>query len=604
MGEKKETALTDPERMAGVWANFGERGRKIVEDFLERQAKDNGYQVTDPVVIGKAFLEMGAKMMADPAKLAQAQADFWRDYSQLWQEASRRMMGGEAAPVAEPEKGDRRFADEAWTEQAVFDFIKQSYLLASNWIRTTVKEVEGLDPETARKVDFYSRQFVDAMAPTNFALTNPKVLKATLETGGENLLKGLDNLLSDLEKGKGRLSISMTDLDAFTLGENVATTPGKVVFQNDLMQLIQYAPSTETVYEKPLLIVPPWINKYYVLDLKEKNSFIKWALDRGHSVFVISWVNPDETLSHKTFENYMFEGPLAAMDAIEKATGEREIDLLGYCIGGTLCACALAYLAAKGDPDWQGRVASATFLTTLIDFKNAGEISVFIDDEQLGLLQEHMNKKGYLEGAHMSTVFNLLRDQDLIWSFVVNNYLLGRDPLPFDLLYWNADTTRMPAMMHGFYLRNMYLDNKLIEPGALQIAGVPIDLGKIEVPVYVLATREDHIAPWTSTYAALNTYCGPMRFVLSASGHIAGVINPPNRNKYCHWTNSKKPKNPETWLKNAQRNDGSWWPDWEKWVKRRAGRKDVPAREREPGSGGLKAIEDAPGSYVKKRSSE
>lgn len=601
MGKKKETALIDPERMAGVWADFGERGRKIVEDFLERQAEDNGYQVADPVVIGKAFLEMGAKIMADPAKLARAQGEFWRGYSRLWQETSRRMMGEEAAPVAEPEKGDKRFLDEAWTEQAVFDFIKQSYLLASNWIRSTVKEVDGLDPETARKVDFYSRQFVDAMAPTNFALTNPKVLKATLETGGENLLKGLDNLLADLEKGKGRLSISMTDLDAFTLGVNVATTPGKVVFQNDLMELIQYAPSTETVYEKPLLIVPPWINKYYVLDLKEKNSFIKWAVDRGQTVFIISWVNPDETLSGKTFDDYMFEGPLAAMDAIGEATGERVVDLLGYCIGGTLCACTLAYLAANDDPQSRGRVASATFLTTLIDFKNAGEISVFIDDEQLGLLQEHMDKKGYLEGAHMSAVFNLLRDQDLIWSFVVNNYLLGRDPLPFDLLYWNADTTRMPAMMHGFYLRNMYLDNKLIEPGALQIAGVPIDLGKIELPVYVLATREDHIAPWTSTYAAVNAYCGPVRFVLSGSGHIAGVVNPPNRNKYCHWTNSRKPKNPETWLKNAKRNDGSWWPDWDKWLKRFAG-KQVPARE--PGAGGLKAIEDAPGAYVKMRSSE
>jgi polyhydroxyalkanoate synthase len=600
MSERPDSSdqATEADQWAQAMADIAERSQRIVNTFIERQADSNGFSIPDPGVVSKAFIDMSTRMMADPAKLVEAQARLWQDYIGLWQATAERMMGKEAEPVAVPEKGDRRFKDEAWDEGLIFDFVKQSYLLTSQWIQSTVRDVEGLDRHTARKVDFYTRQFVNAMAPSNFVATNPKVLRTTLDSKGENLVKGLDNLLGDLEKGEGRLRISMTDADAFVLGENVAASPGKVVYQNDLMQLVQYAPSTDTVCQRPLLIVPPWINKFYVLDLQPRNSFIKWAVDQGHTVFVISWVNPDETLAHKIFDDYMLEGPLAALDAIEAATGEAKTNIVGYCIGGTLTACTLAYMAAKGDE----RAATATFLTSMVDFEDAGELEVFIDEEQLDLLEDHMNRLGYLEGSQMATVFNMMRDNDLIWSFVVNNYLMGRDPLPFDLLYWNSDSTRMPAMMHNFYLRNMYLENKVVEPGGVGLDGVPIDLRKITVPVYIISTREDHIAPWKSTYAATQLYSGPVKFVLAASGHIAGVVNPPVANKYCHWTNARNAKSPDTWLKGAKQHEGSWWPDWDAWLGRRGPKTRVPARV--PGEGKLKAIEDAPGSYVKVRLSE
>jgi polyhydroxyalkanoate synthase len=432
------------------------------------------------------------------------------------------------------------------------------------------------------------------MAPSNFVATNPKVLKATLDSRGENLIKGYENLLADLERGNGRLDIAMTDYAAFRLGENVAVTPGKVVFQNEMMQLIQYAPGTEKVHRRPLLIVPPWINKFYILDLKPKNSFIKWAVEQGQTVFVISWVNPGRELAHKSFDDYMLDGPLAALEAIEEATGEREINVIGYCIGGTLTAAMLAYMTAKRDK----RVASVTFFTALVDFAEAGELSVFIDDDQLDQLEKHLEYKGYLEGRYMAQVFNLMRGNDLIWSFVVNNYLLGREPFPFDLLYWNSDSTRMPAMMHGFYLRNMYQRNLLAKPGGIRLNNVAIDLRKIRQPVYIISTREDHIAPWKSTYAATQIYRGKVRFVLSASGHIAGVVNPPSANKYCYWTNEQTPPDPEAWLEKAQRHEGSWWLDWAAWIAKHGGGM-VAARK--PGGGVLTPIEDAPGSYVRVR---
>ncbi|PIW27933.1 MAG: class I poly(R)-hydroxyalkanoic acid synthase [Rhodospirillales bacterium CG15_BIG_FIL_POST_REV_8_21_14_020_66_15] len=577
---------------------LNERCQRIVQRFWERQAEQHGFQIPDPLVIGKAFFELGAAMLQDPAKLAEAQARLWQGYAELFDAASKRLKGEAAAPVAEPAKDDKRFKDEAWSENVVFDTLKQSYLLTSNWIREAVHDVEGLDPKTREKVNFYTRQWVNALAPTNFAATNPKVIQRTLDTKGDNLVKGLDHLLEDLERGEGQLRISMTDDKAFKLGENIAVSPGKVVFQNDLMQLIQYAPTTETVFKRPLLIVPPWINKFYILDLQPKNSFIKWAVDQGHTTFVVSWVNPDERLSHKTFADYMLEGPLAAMDAIKDATGEDSVNLIGYCIGGTLTAATLAWMAAQpSSSNWGGdRVASATFFTTMTDFKEPGELGVFIDEEQLDLLEQHMAEKGFLEGSHMSQVFNMMRDNDLIWSFVVNNYLLGREPMAFDLLYWNSDSTRMPAMMHGMYLRKMYLENKLVEPGGITLAGTPIDLAKVKTPAYLLSTHDDHIAPWKSTYKATQLYSGPIRFVLSASGHIAGVINPPAANKYCYWTKTgKPPRDPDKWFAGAARNDGSWWPDWQTWVAKKSGGR-VAARR--PGDGGLKALEDAPGSYV------
>jgi polyhydroxyalkanoate synthase len=417
-------------------------------------------------------------------------------------------------------------------------------------------------------------------------------MRETVASGGQNLIKGFANLLEDLTRGKGgQLKPKMTDEEAFSLGENIGVTPGKVVFQNDLMQLIQYTPSTKQVYTQPLLIIPPWINKYYILDLREKNSFVKWAVEQGHTVFIVSWVNPDARFAGKTFENYLNDGPLAALKAVERATGEREVNVIGFCLGGTLVATALGYLAAKGEK----RVKSATFFATLLDFQSPGELEVFIDEPQVEALEKRMQERGYLEGSEMATTFNMLRANDLIWSFVVNNYLLGRDPFPFDLLYWNSDSTRMPAAMHSFYLRNMYLRNQLAQPGGIVLNDTPIDLSKVKIPIYFISTIEDHIAPWKSTYAGAQLFKAPVRFVLGGSGHIAGIINPPSNNKYGYWTHDRLGSDPDDWLKGATQHTGSWWTDWARWIAKQAGEK-VPARL--PGEGKLKALEDAPGSYV------
>jgi polyhydroxyalkanoate synthase len=593
--EKTETTgfkLPDPAEIGRSMADIAERSQRIVSEWLKRQADAN--HSPDPLNIASAFMEMTARLIASPGHLVEAQLGFWRDYMSLWQNTTRRIMGIATEPVIDAPSTDRRFKDDAWKENEVFDFIKQSYLLSARYVQDVVKQVDGLDAKTAQKVDFYARQFVDAMSPSNFLLTNPEVLRKTAETGGENLLKGLNNLLSDLEQGKGKLRIKMTDMEAFQLGENIGVSPGKVVYQNDLMQLIQYTPSTETVLKRPLLIAPPWINKFYILDLRPRNSFVRWAVSQGHTVFMISWVNPDAKLAEKNFEDYMQEGYLAALDAIERATGEREVNAIGYCLGGTLLSSTLAYMAAKKDD----RIKSATFFVTLTDFEDAGELGVFIDEEQLKALEEKMNKRGYLEGSEMATTFNMLRANDLIWSFVVNNYLLGNDPFPFDLLYWNADSTRMPAKMHSFYLRKMYQENLLSKPGGITLSGVPIDLRKIKTPAYFLSTREDHIAPWKSTYRGTQLLSGPKRFVLAASGHIAGVVNPPDSGKYSHWINKDLPGDAEEWFKGATEMAGSWWPDWHRWVTA-LGKEQVPARI--PGKGKLKAIEDAPGSYVKVR---
>ena len=588
-------ASADAERLQAAFKDIAERSQKLLQDFAER-TRAEGPQPLDPMKLTQTFLDFTAKMLADPQKLVQAQMALWQDYMRLWQATAQRLMGQPAAPVVEPAKGDKRFNDPAWKDEVVFDYLKQSYLLTARWLQGTIKDVEGIDDKTAQKVDFYARQFIDAMSPSNFAMTNPTVVKATVESKGENLVKGLQNLLTDLERGKGKLAIRQTDMNAFKVGGNVATSKGKVVFQNELMQLIQYAPATDEVYKVPLLIVPPWINKFYILDLKPENSFIKWATEQGYTVFVISWVNPDEKLSRLEFADYMHKGPLAALDAIEKATGEKKVSAIGYCIGGTLMATTLAYMAARKDE----RIASITFFTAQVDFTEPGELGVFIDEEQLSNLEALMAKKGYLEGSEMATTFNMLRANDLIWSFVVNNYLMGKDPFPFDLLFWNADATRMPAAMHSYYLRNMYQKNLLVQPGGITIDNVPIDLRKIDIPVYLQAGKEDHIAPAKSVYKATHLFSGPVRFMLAGSGHIAGVVNPPKAKKYQHWLNETK-KNPpslDEWRAGAKEFAGSWWHDWDKWLSAQSGPK-VPARV--PGEGGLKAIEDAPGSYVQVR---
>ncbi|MEO8305240.1 MAG: class I poly(R)-hydroxyalkanoic acid synthase [Betaproteobacteria bacterium] len=585
----------DPVALVESLRIAAEKSAKAIGDFAQRQAGSAGTsRMTDELGLGKAFMEVAAKMMANPYRMAEAQMNLWWDYMSLWQASTTKLLGGIAEPIVEPIKGDKRFRHEDWQEHFLFDYIKQSYLITARWLHDSVGNVEGLDEATKRKVDFFTRQYIDALAPSNFALTNPEVFRETIATGGQNLVKGLNNLLDDIERGNGRLKISMTDPKAFELGVNIATTPGKVVFENELFQLLQYEPTTAKVAKRPLLVIPPWINKYYILDLREKNSFVKWATDQGTTVFVISWVNPDAKLAGKDFEDYLTDGTLAALSAIEKATGEKEVNALGYCLGGTLLAATLAYMAAKKDH----RIVSGTFMTSLVDFTRAGELEVFIDEDQVASLERKMSERGYLEGSEMANTFNMLRANDLIWSFVINNYLLGRDPFPFDLLHWNSDATRMPATMHSFYLRNMYMNNLLRVPGGITLAGVAIDLSKIAVPTYFVSAIEDHIAPWKTTYAGPRVVAGKSRFVLSGSGHIAGMINPPAAGKYGFWTNDKLPENPDEWLAGAKQHEGSWWPHWNDWL---AGKRGPEVAARTPGKGKLKVIEAAPGSYARLR---
>ncbi|MGE5386194.1 MAG: class I poly(R)-hydroxyalkanoic acid synthase [Betaproteobacteria bacterium] len=598
---EEKTRIPDPVEMARTYAEVAQRASRLMTQFLEKNACAKMPAVRDELGVARAFMDMSARLLANPYKVAQSQMNMMWDFCTLWQRSTLRMMGMSAlAPVAAPIKGDNRFRDAAWEQHFLFDFIKQSYLITARHLHETVSNVEGLEQQTRQKIDFFTRQYIDALSPSNFALTNPEVFRETLKSHGQNLLQGLNNLLQDVEAGDGKLRIRMTDTTAFEMGKNVAMTPGKVVFQNELFQLIQYSPTTPQQLKRPLLIVPPWINKYYILDLREKNSMVKWATDQGHTTFIISWVNPDERLAKKTFEDYVTEGALTAIDQVEQATGEKEVDLIGYCLGGTLLATTLAYMAAKKDK----RAASATFLTTLIDFSEPGELGVFLDPATVAHIERRMHRRGYLEGSEMAGTFNMMRANDLIWSFVVHNYLMGRAPFPFDLLYWNSDSTRMPAAMHSFYLRNMYMKNALREPGGIDIAGVAIDVRSIKAPCYFLSAIEDHIAPWKSTYMGACLPSGPVKFVLGGSGHIAGVVNPPAANKYGYWLNDtvggKLPENPEDFVAGAAFHAGSWWTHWHDWVSGLKGANTmVPARE--PGSGALKVLEEAPGSYVKRR---
>ena len=586
----------NPEQVHQVLREVAERSGRILGEFAQRHVANSvSAAVSDELGIAKAYMDLYARMLGNPYVLASASANLMFDYVRLWQSSWLKLLGMETKPVAEPAKGDSRFKDEDWDSNFLFDFVKQSYLIAARQIQHAVANVDGLPEESQKKVAFFTRQYVDALAPSNFILTNPQVLRETVSSGGQNLVKGLNNLLADIEKGEGQLRISMTDESAFQLGKNVATTPGKVVFQTDLMQLIQFSPTTREVYRRPLVIIPPWINKYYILDLRERNSFIKWATDQGHTVFVLSWVNPDARLAQKGFDDYMLEGTLAALDAVEQATGERKINFIGYCLGGTLLGCTLAWLAAKGED----RVGCSTYFVSLLDFSAPGELGVFIDEQQVQALERKMNERGYLEGSEMAGTLNLLRANDLVWSFVINNYLLGKDPFPFDLLYWNSDSTRMPARMHSFYLRNMYMKNLLGTPGGITLAGVPIELSKVKLPAYFISTVEDHIAPWKTTYRGARYLGGPVRFVLGGSGHIAGIVNPPAAKKYHYWTNEALPETPEQWFEGATQHPGSWWDDWQAWMDARNAGEKVPARV--PGDGKLKVLEDAPGSYVMQR---
>ena len=576
---------------------IAKKSRRLARIYFRRLAAGDTFDAPYLKVLFGPFMELTRAMLRNPLGLFGAQIRLWQGYTNLMTTAFLRMMGQEVGPVIEPEPGDRRFRAAAWTESMVFDFIKQSYLLVAQYIMALGQSGRGADQQSQAKAMFYLRQFVDAMAPTNFVMTNPEVLRASIESGGENLIRGLRNLLEDLERGKGQLLPKMADQSAFRLGENVATTPGKVVFQNQLMQLIQYQPSTEKVFSRPLLFVPPWINKFYILDLRPENSLVKWAVERGFTVFMVSWINPDERLRNKDFENYVSEGILAALNAIELATGQREVNAVSYCIGGIVMAATLAYMSARGDD----RIVSATLLTTLLDFSDVGPISVFIGEKELAFLDRVMAKKGYLEGTRMSSAFNMLRSNDLIWSAVIRNYLLGRDPIQFDLLYWADDNTRMPARMHSFYLRNLYLRNKLREPGGISLLDTPIDLGQVKTPSYFVSTEHDHIAPWRGVYESARLLRSPVRFILGGSGHIAGVINPVGSGKYCYWTNDSLRGDAEEWRDSAEQHQGSWWPDWLHWVERHAGPR---VARRIPGDGKLDPIEDAPGAYVRVRIDE
>jgi polyhydroxyalkanoate synthase len=596
IAETKETKTFDPEAFAMNIAKAMENSGRALAAFLK--PRDNGEPQDKPpneiAEVIKTFSAVAEYWMTDNARSSDLQTKIAKDYLDLWGSSVRRLAGEVVQPTIEPSPRDKRFKDPEWKSNQFFDFVMQLYLLTTRWSQDLVRDAEGLDPHTRKKAEFYMQQITNAIAPSNFVFTNPEVLRETLSSNGGNLVRGMTMLAEDIEAGHGTLRIRQSDPSNLAVGVNMATTPGKVIFQNDLMQLIQYAPSTENVLRTPLLIVPPWINKFYILDLKPEKSYIKWCVDQGITVFVISWVNPDRELGKKTFEDYMKQGPLTAMDVIEKVTGEMKVHTAGYCVGGTLLATTLAWLAEKR----RVRVTSATFFAAQVDFTHAGDLLVFVDEDQIAALERDMEASGVLEGSKMAMAFNMLRSNDLIWSYVVSNYLKGQPPSSFDLLHWNSDATRMPAANHSYYLRNCYLENRL-STGSMVLDNTLLDLSKVKVPVYNLATREDHIAPAESVLYGSQFFGGPVKYVLSGSGHIAGVVNPPSAGKYQFWTNDNiKDVTLADWIKGAQEHKGSWWPDWREWLDS-IDAEQVPARA--VGSEAMPPIEDAPGSYVRVR---
>jgi polyhydroxyalkanoate synthase subunit PhaC len=586
----------DVEALAHNIAQAIEQGGKALAAYMTpRQSGE--IKTTIAAEIGEMARSIGRVVdyyLADPQRAFAAQTALSKQFVELWASTLQRLQGEQAPPVAAPDTSDKRFADSAWRDNPYFDFIKQAYVLTGRWADDLVKHADELTPHDREKAQFYLRQVTAALSPSNFLATNPELLRTTLAESGENLVRGLKMLAEDIHAGHGELRIRQSDARAFKLGVNMAATPGKVVFRNALMELIQYEPTTPQVYKRPLLIVPPWINKFYILDLNPEKSFIRWAVAQGLTVFVISWVNPDERHADKDFDSYMREGVLTAVDCIEQATGEREVTAVGYCVGGTLVAATLAYMAADDDR----RIASATFFATQIDFADPGELKVFVDAEQLKAVEERMAERGYLEGSAMANAFNMLRPNDLIWSYYVNNYLKGKEPMPFDLLVWNSDSTRMPAANHNFYLRHCYLQNDLSN-GRMELSGRTLDLKKVTAPVYELATKEDHIAPARSAFTGAKAFGGPVRYVMAGSGHIAGVVNPPTKSKYQYWSGGPPEGKFEDWVAKAKETPGSWWPDWLAWLTAQAPDK-VPARK--PGEGKLKPLGDAPGEYVRVKS--
>ncbi|MGB0085591.1 MAG: class I poly(R)-hydroxyalkanoic acid synthase [Rhodomicrobiaceae bacterium] len=590
-------AVKNPEELAQNLAKLMNVASRAMARWLDEKRADGPLGVANEM--GEASAVLATIMSAwatEPERFAAKQAKLTHDLIDLWGRTHRRFLGEKVEPLAKPAPGDSRFRDPDWTENPFFDFCKQAYLLSANWADDLVRTAEGIEGQHQRRAQFYVNQITSALSPSNFPFTNPEVLRMTLASNAENLVRGMTQLLKDLEDSGDLLKIRQTDLSAFAVGKNLAITPGKIVFQNDILQLIQYQPTTPNTFALPLLIIPPWINKFYILDLVPQKSFIRWLVDQGFTVFVVSWVNPDKSLGHKSFESYMHEGILESLSVVLRLTEQEKANVMGYCVGGTLLGTTLAYMAATGD----NRFNSASFLAAQVDFSDAGDLLVFIDDTQIKALEEMMAEQGYLDGSRMAAVFNMLRPKDLIWPYVVNNYLLGKQPFPFDLLYWNADSTRMPPANHSFYLREFYQNNRLAK-GEMSIGGVKLDLSKVKLPIYELAAREDHIAPARSVFKGARLYGGPVRYVLAGSGHIAGVINPPASHKYMHWVpggaDSKAAPTLEDWLANAQEVAGSWWPDYASWLASLSG-SDVPARI--PGQGVNEPLEDAPGSYVKR----
>jgi polyhydroxyalkanoate synthase len=560
-----------------------------------KQADQPSSMPADPFRVAPAMTGMMARLAAQPDKVLRAQADLFNGYMNLWQSTARRLAGEVAEPVIQPERGDRRFSDPAWSENPVFDAIKQSYLLSANWLNTLVAAADGGDAGEKRRIEFFTKMLTDAFSPSNFLMSNPAALNEALSTKGESLVRGMQNFATDLARGGGQLAISQTDASQFEVGRNVAVTPGKVVYECELFQLLQFDPTTEEVYERPLLIFPPWINKYYILDLRAENSMVRWLSEQGFTVFLVSWVNPDPKLAHKTFEDYMLEGIYPAIEKALEQAGTDRLNTVGYCIAGTMMSCTLAHMAAKGDE----RVASTTFFAAQQDFSESGDLKLFTDEDWLRVVEVSMERSGgVLPGSSMAGTFNSLRANDLIWSFFVNNYLLGKDPKPFDLLYWNSDQTRMPRALHLFYLRQFY-QNNLLAAGGMTLAGEKLDLGKVKTPIYAQSSKEDHIAPALSVYKGVKLFGGEKTFIMAGSGHIAGVINHPAAKKYQYWTNPEIPPTLEQWQAGAEEHPGSWWPNWAEWLAAKSGGK-VPARD--PAKGRLKPVEDAPGSYVKVKS--
>lgn len=571
-----------------------EQFSQILEQVTSRSTSEDDPAATVMNDFNEAFSEFSSKLMQNPSLIINQQMALMQNQMKLWQHTALKFAGQETAPIIEPDAHDRRFRDEEWSSNIIYDYLKQFYLLQSKAANDMIDSVDDLSSTTKNKVDFLLRQYINALSPSNFSGTNPEVVRKTLETGGANLISGMEQMASDLKDSFGGLNIAMSDTSAFKVGRNIATTEGQVVYQNDLMQLIQYTPTTDKTFKRPLLVIPPFINKYYILDLREKNSYLKWLVEQGHTVFCISWVNPGPSLRNKEFKDYMHEGPLAALDTIGKITGEKDVNAIGYCLGGTLLAATQAYMKKKKDK----RIKSATFLATLIDFSDPGEIGVFINETAISALERQMNTLGYYDGRMMAFSFNLLRENDLFWSFFINNYLKGERPMAFDLLYWNTDGTNLPAATHSFYLRNMYLYNKLKDKNGIQLDGVDIDISQVDTPTYFLSLAKDHIAKWQTTYKGAKLFSGDVKFVLGGSGHIAGVVNPPSDNKYGYWTGESLPDDSQDWFKSASKNEGSWWTDWQQWIEKTADKK-VPARQ--PGSDAFKAIEAAPGLYANQR---